>query len=117
MSRSEFIKLFSNAQQVGNLFHYKRAKHLQITATSFSFLLKRVAEFEYIPSKETSENWVQYDSTSKTFFQSAIRFEFLSETNSITIHMETDTNQFMELFLERKLTNLISAVSDNIKAL
>ena len=115
ISLEEFTNTFSNIQTVSELFSYKNASYLSCDDKKFSFLLKRVAQFEFVFSKEQGSNWVQLNSTKTTFFKSAVRFELLTELKELHFHFETDTNIFMELFLEKRIKNLMEAVLENIK--
>ena len=110
-----FNHTFSDIQTVAKLFSYKNASYLTCDKDKFSFLLKRVAEFEFTFSKEKGANWVQFNSTKKAVFKSAMRFEFLAELNELHFHFETDTNIFMELFLEKRIKNLMEAILNNVK--
>lgn len=107
---SKFNSFFSNFENVADLFESKRVNHLQKKAGYFSFLLKRVAVFEFQLSKENESHWVQYDSTHSVVFKSAFRFVFEEEDNSIELHFQTDTSVFMELFLEKRINNLLIEV-------
>jgi len=111
----KFLAYFSRIENIADVFECKPVRHLKVIDNKLSFILKRVAQFELLLSKESSTGWVQYNSTSAMLFQSAVRFELNTDTNEATIHIETDTNQFMELFLEKRLRKLLSHLSANIK--
>ena len=110
----EFISCFQNINDVAAFFECKPVRHLKVGKDKLSFILKRVAQFEFIPSKNIGKTWVQFDSSPSMLFKSAIRFDFNSDTNEIIIHFETDTNVFMELFLEKRITKLLEHMTSNI---
>jgi hypothetical protein len=111
----KFLAYFNSIENIFAVFECKPVRHLKVLDNKLSFILKRVSQFELELSKEINKNWVQYNSTAVMLFQSAVRFHLNTETNEITIHIETDTNQFMELFLEKRLTKLLEHLSKNIK--
>jgi hypothetical protein len=114
INSNEFFLQFNDINRVSEFFKCKPVRHLKATEHNLAFILKRVAQFEFEISKESGESWVQFDSASSAFFKSAIRFEFLSNSKEILIHFETDTNVFMELFLENRISKLLKLISVNI---
>ena len=115
-NHDDFSRKFSDLKTVSELFTFKTVKHLKCENDKISFLLQRVANFELQFSKVRGDNWFQLESNKNNLFKSAFRFEFLNEKQSVIIHVETDTNVFMELFLERRLKKLISGIVENLKA-
>lgn len=114
INSDEFFLRFKDINKVSEFFKCKPVRHLKVTDYNLAFILKRVAQFEFELSKKNGESWIQFDSVSSAFFKSAIRFEFLSNSKEILIHFETDTNIFMELFLEIRITKLLNFISANI---
>ena len=110
----EFFLQFKDIRQVSEFFKCKPIRHLKVTDDNLAFILKRVAQFEFRLSKETGNSWVQFYSGSTTLFKSAIRFEFIAASKAVIINFETDTNVFMELFLEKRILNLLEQISINI---
>lgn len=115
-NHDDFLINFSDLKIISELFKSKTVKHLKCEGDKISFLLQRVANFELQLSKEKGDNWFQLESSKNNLFKSAFRFEYLKEKQAVQIHLETDTNVFMELFLERRLKKLVSGIVENIKA-
>jgi len=111
-NNEDFNLYFKNLENVATLLECKPVRHLKKNDNKISFILKRVAQFEFVLSKQEDESWVQFDSTSTTTFKSAIRFEL--KNSEIQIHFETDTNVFMELFLENRISKLLEYISHNL---
>lgn len=109
----DFSRYFNQLENVIALFDHRSVRHLTTKNNSFSFILKRVALFEFTLSKQKGEFWVQYDSCSSTVFKSAFRIELKPTEQEIVIHFETDTNVFMEFFLERRIKILLDGLVNN----
>lgn len=114
VNSEEFLLHFQDINNVAVYFDCKPVRHLTVKENKLAFILKRVAQFEFLSSKNVNESWVQFDSTSTMLFKSAIRFAFNSETNEVVIHFETDTNVFMELFLEKRISKLLEHLTSNM---
>jgi hypothetical protein len=114
ISSEEFHSRFQDINNIAPIFECKPVRHLKVTENKLSFILKRVAQFELSASKNTGDSWVQFDSTKAMLFKSAIRFSLNIENQEINIDFETDTNVFMELFLEKRLIKLLEHLSRNI---
>lgn len=112
-TRQDFHQKFNSVPFLQKLFDGGNIKPLHETDT-VKFLLKRVAIFEMDIDKEADENWVQLISTKAMNFQTAIRFE-LEEDKGIYIHVETDTNVFMELFLEKRIKKMVESIVNSLK--
>lgn len=114
LSTEEFFLHFTDPTKVVDFFICKPVKHLKVVDSKISFILKRVAQFEFIASREKSRAWVQFDSTSTMVFKSAVRFSYDIESRAVTVHYETDTNVFMEFFLQERISKLVTHLGNNI---
>ena len=112
ISSTAFIQKFSTISFIQQLLKGKNTVALP-SNEHVRFLLKRVAIFELKLDKDQGEQWIQWVSTSAMSFQTAIRFEYLEE-NSISIHIQTDTNVFMELFLEKRIKKMVETIVANL---
>lgn len=114
VSLEHFLYHFQDIKKVAKIFNCKPVRHLAVEDSKLSFILKRVAQFEFTHSKDLNETWIQFDSTSAMMFKSAIRFTYREELKDIIVDFETDTNVFMELFLESRMQKLLNHLTNNI---
>lgn len=115
LSLGDFIDFFSDIEKLRPVFKGKKIIPLIGTPTEIEFLLKRVAVFSLEIDKERGTNYIQLKNTKRMAFQTVIRFEYIEESKGLAIHFETDTSIFMELFLERRIKNLVEQVVLNLQ--
>ena len=115
LSPNDFEIFFSDIEKLRPLFNGKKLVPLQGTSSQIEFLLKRVAVFSLEIDKEREDHYLQLKNTKRMAFQTVMRFEYLPNSKSMAIHFETDTNIFMELFLEKRIKNLVEQVVLNLQ--
>lgn len=116
-NRDQFFDQIKDLSTLKQILGNKRTSDVQIEGDYLSFIVKNVARFYLKPVKSPDHNYIQFESGRKMQFQTAMRFEFSKENQAYFIHLETDTNVFMELFLEKRLKKWLSAVTEQIKSL